>query len=1020
MSEAGSGSAPAPPRRRQLAILFSDLSESTRIAGRMDPEDYADLLTRLRDEYHRAVEAHGGALAQISGDGMLAIFGHPEAAEDDGRRAVEAALALHAAVAAMEGGPLKLHSGVHSGLVLLREGDDVRGRFEVTGNATNIAAKLCGLAEAGQILVSEATLGPERHLFETSERSHLSLKGKEEPVTVLAVHGEGPARRRYASSVRGGLTPFVGRETELEGLDNALEDMLAGHTRFVEIEGPAGVGKTRLAEETIGRAAARGGAVHRGECDIAAAPLQPILQIVRSLLGLDRPSPDEIDADLAAHRPALLRLLGLAQDEVPPGAQTAAWRALVEHRAGRSPLILFLDDWHLADDASREMLGALRELDRQRVLVLATSRPGEGRISAFDVLPLAPFDAEETRQAVTRLLAAPDPFVIGRVLDSSGGNALFIEELCHSIADGRIGDGTPWLDTLIESRLSRLPAAEAALVRQAAVIGTIVPAWLLEAITGHGESDPLVAALARQDFIFPGEREGMLRFKHGITRDAVYETVRLKERRALHRRIAEALLGRSRNPGEEEPHEALAYHFGAGEDWPATARHAELAGDKAAAVSALDRAQAQYKAALAALDRLPPSDESAFRWGRIAQRYGLAGVFDPSREQLPVFERAVERAEMRGDEAALAWAEYWLGYINYALGESGEAIVHCTRALALAQRVADDPLIVQIRATLGQARAAACDYDEALELLDDAIAVKRRHRTGARPPIGFAYSTACKGFALGDLGRFAEAHRCYDEALEAIGGARDEVIASILTQRSAVYLWQGEPEEALRLALEAERAAERARSLYCYAMGRTLGGYARWVIDRDPAAPQAIAEAAGWLETSGRGQFTSLNYGWLAEVMAASGRIAEARHYAAKAVGRSRKQDRFGEAMAWRAMARAARAAGREAASVRYLLRARRAAERRHSPHEIAATQYCEAELALAAGDGATAETALAAAIQGFAALGMERPLREVKALAGHSPASLSRTSSGPGSVSIRPFSSSAARMPSIVPVAAS
>lgn len=957
MSEAGSASSPsAPASRRHLAILFSDLSDSTRIAGRLDPEDYADLLTRLRAEYHRAVEAHGGAVAQISGDGMLAIFGYPEAREDDGRRAVEAAIALHRAVEALEGEPLHLHSGVHAGLVLLREGDDVRGRFEVTGNATNIAAKLCGLAEAGQILVGEAALGPERHLFETSERSRLALKGKDEPVAVLAVHGLAPSRRRYAASVRGGLTPFVGRAAELEGLDHALEDALGGHVRFVEIEGPPGVGKTRLAEELLGRAAARGAGVHRGECDAAAAPLQPILQIQRSLLGL-------------------------AEHEANPAAPEASLRALIEGGAARDCLVLFLDDWHLADDASREMIGSLRDLEGGALLVLATARPGEGRISDFDMLPLAPFDAAETEAAVIRLLAAPDPFTIARVRESSGGNALFIEELCHSIADGRMDDGNPWLDTLIESRLSRLPEAEAALVRQAAVIGTIVPAWLLETISGHGEDDPLVKTLARQDFVFPGEREGMLRFKHGLTRQAVYDSVRLQERRALHRQIAATLIGRSRETGEDEPHESLAYHCAAGEDWAAAAHHAELAGDRAASVSALDRAQAQYKAALAALDRLPASDEIAYRWGRIAQRYGLAGVFDPSREQLPVFERAVERAGMRGDEAAMAWAEYWLGYINYALGDSGLAVVHCERALRFAERVADDPLIVQIRATLGQAKAAACDYDEALRLLDEAIAVKHRHRTGARPPIGFAYSTACKGFVLGDLGRFEEAHRCYDEALAAIGGARDEVVASILTQRSAVCLWQGEPEEALRYAGVAEKAAERAHSLYCYGMARTLGGYALWLIDRDPTAPKLIAQAASRLEASGRLQFTSLNYGWLAEVMAETGRFAEARHYAACAMMRARKGDRLGIAMAWRAAARAAAAEGRPGAA-RYLCHARRAAEQRGSPHELAATHLCEAELALAAGEARVAEAARAAAMMGFQALGMERLVNQARALA--------------------------------------
>ena len=391
--------------------------------------------------------------------------------------------------------------------------------------------------------------------------------------------------------------------------------------------------------------------------------------------------------------------------------------------------------------------------------------PGNAPIAGPQALQLAPFSETETAAAVSCLLPAADPFTIASINDASGGNALFIEELCHSVASGAADEkpaqGSPWLDNLIGARLSRLPPAQADLVRAGAMIGRVIPAWLFEQVTGHSADDPLVTGLAAEDFIFPGEREGTLRFKHGITREAVYGSVGLRERRALHLAIADALRGRGAEEGEEPPYEALAYHFGAAGDDAETALYAELAGDKAVAVSALDRAQVQYKAALAALDRLPASDEGSYRWGRIAQRFGLAGVFDPSRDQLPIFERAVERAGQRRDEAALAWAEYWLGYINYALGEISDAIRHCERGLAAACRVEDDPLAVQIRATLGQARAAAADYDEALALLDEAIAVKRRHRTGAKPPIGFAYSLSCKGFALGDLGRFRGGARLF-------------------------------------------------------------------------------------------------------------------------------------------------------------------------------------------------------------------------------------------------------------------
>jgi len=995
---------PAPtaaPRRRYLTILFSDLSDSTGIASRLEAEDYSDLLARLREVYHRVVADHGGTITQISGDGMLAIFGYPEASEVDGRRATEAALALHDRVASLDGGEsLQLHSGIHSGLVLLDEGDEVRGRFELLGSATNIASRLCGLAQPGQILVSEATLGPERHLFEASGRSYLNLKGKEEPVATLTISGRAAARSRYAASVRAGLTPFVGRQTELDRLITGLDEALAGGSRFIEIEGPAGVGKTRLAEELLGVAIARGCRVCRGECDAAAEPLQPFLQIARSIFGIDRPMPPdeairqveaslvEIDPGLNEHLPALARLLSLERDRPPAGEDNvAAMRAVLEGLGRREPLALFVDDWHLADDASREMLAALGDLGRP-LFALLTARPegGDGRMADFDILPLAPFSPDETAEAVARLLPSPDPFVVAEIGESSGGNALFIEELCHSIADGRRGEGphggSPWLDILIESRFSRLPDPQKQLVRKAAVIGTVIPAWLLEAITGHGERDPLVGDLAEQDFIFSGEREGTLRFKHGLARDAIYHSVGLHERRALHLEIAAALRSRGREFGEEEPHEALAYHYGAGEDWEATAHHAELAGDRALAASALDRAQAQYKAALAALDRLPTSNEITYRWGRIAQRFGRAGVFDPSRDQLAVFERAVEIALLRGDEAAFAWAQYWLGYIYYGLGEPDAAIRHWQRALEAATAVSDARLVVETRMALGQGHAAACDYEAALPLLDEAIQVKRRHRSPNRAPITLAYSLSCKAFALGDMGRFAEAYACFEEAMEAISGIRHEGEVSVLNHYAVVRLWHGQPEEAARLAGEGAKVAERVRSHYSHAMSRAIIAYSSWLILPDPEAVTSLSEATAWLEARDRGQYRSLNHGWLAEVMVAGGRVAEARAHAARALTRARKRDRLGEAMAMRAMARASAALGWGNDADRYIERALEAAAARRSPHELAASRLCQGEIALAAGDQPLAEAALGEAILGFAELRMDRQLERVTELA--------------------------------------
>lgn len=976
----------------------------------MEAEDYADLLNRLRHIYQGVIPKHGGTIVRIQGDGILAIYGHPDAREDDGRRAAEAALDLHSVVRSLRFDPplpalssLELHTGIHSGLVLLDEGDVVRGRFELYGNAPNIAARLADLAENDEILVSEETLGAERNFFQTSERRTLSLRGKIEPITVYRILARAPISTRLEARARRGLVPFVGRQPELRMLESSLDDTLSGKPRYLAISAPAGLGKTRLVEEFLRRAAAVDCQIHRGYCEsyLSAEPLQPFLHILRSLCGLNHGMSaalatkslentlSTIDPDLLVHRAELLRVLSLSTPEPSAGSSKRpaventidALRELFDALAATKPQVLFIDDWQWADDATRQVLGAISGLDQRAILVLIATRgfaSGDAGMSDARILELAPFTEHEAAETIVQLLPGTDPFVVTEIRKYSGGNPLFIEELCHSIAhedtDRRIGrahSGAAWLNSLIESRVARLPDAQAELVRAAAVIGNVIPSWLLESITGCGEHHPLVRGLAEQDFVFPGEAAGTLRFKHGIARDVIYDSVGLRERRALHLKIAESLREQGSASGGEELYEALAYHYGAGGQATEAAQYAELAGDKAMAASALDRAQTQYRAALAALDLLEPSEAVYRRWSQVAQRFGLACVFDPARDHVEVLRRAAELAAAHDDQAAIAGAEYWLGYITYGLGESRLAVHHCERALEAALRVGNDPLAVQVRATLGQARAAACDYDNSLALLDEAIAIKRRHRTSGRPAVGSAYSLACKAAVLGDRGLFAQAHACFDEALEAVRGGNKVVEGSVLCLQSAVFLWQGRWEDALESADEAQRIAERAKALYIFAMSKTLGAYASWTMQRTPESLQTISDATSWLEERDKGLFISLNYGWLADGLVATGRFAEARKHAARALRRTRKDDRLGEAMACRAMACASAQGHDRKPAQHYLDCAMQAARARNSPHEAAVTQLCQAEIELARGNLAQAAALLDEAAAAFEAMNM-------------------------------------------------
>jgi predicted ATPase/class 3 adenylate cyclase len=996
-------------QRRYLAILFSDLSDSVRLAGAMEAEDFSDLLQKLRRAYEDIVPKHGGTIVQIQGDGLLASFGYPEAHEDDGRRATEAALDLHDLVRNLRFDTfppnfsrLRLHTGIHSGLVLLSEGDDVHGRLGLLGNTVNIASRLSHAARSDEILVSKETLGAESHFYQTSASRALSLQGIAEPIIVSGILGRAQVGTRFEARAMRGLTSFVGRQTEFQALKGSLYDVIREKPQYVAIVGAAGMGKTRLVDEFLRGPANSDCQILRGYCEsyLSAEPLQPFLQILRSLLGLDygmtaaratevlEKALAEVDPGLLEYRLEFLRALSLD----PVNAQLESRNVALENTIAAicrlfdalltsKPVVLFIDDWQWADIASRQVLEAIRRLDNRTLFVLVASRElGDGNVAVggATIFHLAPFGADEAEDIIRQLLPGSNPFTVTKIRELSGGNPLFIEELCHSVAHdspdhhriGRIHSGDAWLDKLIESRVERLQPEQIDLVRTAAVIGNVIPAWLLERLTGCGEGHPLIATLAVQDLIFPGEQSGTLRFKHGIARDVIYDSVGLHQRNALHKRIADTLREHAPSGAQEEAWELLAYHYGASGQVVEAAQYAEAAGAKAAAASALDRAQIQYGAALTALDP-DASQENYERWMSIVQRLALACVFDPSRNQLEFLRRAVALATAREDQRALARAEYWVGYIHYALGELAYATRHLETALACATAVGDEPLAVHIRAVLGQACAAAGEYDKSLLLLDEAILIRRQFRKPGRPPIELAFSLACKASVLGDRGLFDQAHACLNEALAAVQDSGHEVEASILCWKSAVSLWQGRWEDARASAIKGQHIAERVRSLYLYAQNLSLDGYASWMMQRSQKSLQAIVDATSWLEKRNRGLFVSLNHGWLADGLVESERWQQARHHVARALLRSRKHDRLGEAMAYRAMARASAAGHNRKSPEVYLALAMKSALARGARHEIAVTQLCDAEIRVACGEHAHATKLLDQAERLFEAMGM-------------------------------------------------
>lgn len=612
---------PEPIKRRHATILFSDIASSTQLAELCDPESLAKILGQVGKLAERISQYYGGVANQIHGDGALIVFGFPEPQENEVIAAIRAAIDLHRAVEEMDCSDylpksftVKLHTGIHAGLIVAAEGDCLHGRYKLTGDALNTASRLSDAAQVGEILVSESTLRGVLPYFEVGARHCLSLKGKRNMMVANNVLRRSPIVSRYDASVSRGLLPFVGREKELHKLLALLTHVDGQGVQLALVTGSAGVGKTRFVEYFIDQYG-DDCEVYRlyCSCDDSAIPLQPFVQLFRQFLGLQQLEPCKtmitrllrglaenndsllgmVDSVLA---PLLLADAVACRDDFEASRLTtaelsAAVDKLITRLSQRQPKLIFIDDWHWADDGSLSLIQEL--LSRavtSRVLVIVASRAlGFGRPVTPDCrLYLEPFERADADQVIAAFFQKDyDVNIADAIYRRSGGNPLFIEELCREepcrdeqcreerYLGGQCDNVPAILHGLIESRLEYLSDDYRALIRTAAVIGNRIPRDLFEQVLGYQLSDELLLELAQLDFLHSDLCQGdlsqkkgnsdCLYFKHGLTRDIAYQSVLLDDRKSLHLRVASILETDSLRSPSADQLESLAYHFSAAE-----------------------------------------------------------------------------------------------------------------------------------------------------------------------------------------------------------------------------------------------------------------------------------------------------------------------------------------------------------------------------------------------------------------------------------------------------------------------
>jgi class 3 adenylate cyclase/tetratricopeptide (TPR) repeat protein len=828
--------------RKQVTVLFADLKSSMELLADRDPEEARQLLDPVLQRMMEAVHRYEGTVNQVMGDGIMALFGAPLAHEDHAVRACYAALAMQDAlrryseeVRRTHGVEVQIRVGLNSGEVVVRAiGNDLHMDYSAIGETTHLAARMEQLAPPGTIRLTAATLRLVEGFMRVNALGPVPVKGLAAPVEVFDLVGASALRHRLQAAAARGLTRFVGRDTELAALGQALARAAAGHGQVVALVGEAGVGKSRLVYECVHSHQTQGwlvlesASVSYGK----ATPYFPVLDLLRRYARVDERDNTRtirarvtgqlltLDEALQDAIPPLLALLDALPDDNPflrldpPQRRQrtlAALKRVLLRESQVQPVLVVFEDLHWIDSETQALLDSLVEsLPTARLLLLVNYRPeyqhgwsGKTFYTQLRLDPLQPASAAEVLRALlgdgahltllTRLLIA-----------RTEGNPFFLEESVRALVETGLLVGAPGayrlaqpLDTLhvpatvqavLAARIDRLSPEEKRLLQTAAVIGTEVPMPLLQAIAELPEAafHHSLAHLQAAEFLYETRLfpEQVYTFKHALTLEVAYGSLLQDRRRVLHARIVEVLEALAGDRVAEQV-EHLAQHALRGEVWNKALAYCQQAGAKAMGRSAHREAVRYFEQALSVLAHLPDTRDT--REQAVDLRLALRSALNQPRDWgriLSLLRETETLAAALDDPRRLAQVLLFLSTHFRLIGSYDQAITAAQRVLTLTTAGSEVALHALANQYLGFVYHAHGDYRRAIDLLRQTTTfldrAQPRERFG-RVSLPDILSRAHLAWCHAELGTFVEGHTHSEEGLrvaEVVKHPASTIIAS--------------------------------------------------------------------------------------------------------------------------------------------------------------------------------------------------------------------------------------------------
>ncbi len=760
--------------RKQVTVMFCDMEGFTAFVDKLGPEKAYSIMDQIYEILIHKVHDYEGTVNELTGDGIMALFGAPIALEDAPLRAISSSLSIHRALAKFNDinrqennniPPVTLRIGIHTGSVVVGVlGNDLRVEFKAVGDTVNLASRIEGLAEPGTTYVSADTFKLTEGFFRFEAIGEKAIKGKESPVTIYRVIEKSTSRTRFDVSAELGLTPFVGREREKEILLDSFERVKKGEGQAISIVSEAGNGKSRLLYEFRKAVASEDAIFLEGKCLSYSKnrAYQPVVDFLKSFFNIEFRSSDTeikkkvkkgldlLKVEVKSTLPYILELLSVKDSGIDKQSMSSeakrdhtlrSLKRILIKGSEMRPVILAIEDLHWIDNSSKEALNQLLDsIAGARVLLVLTYRPdfipSWGVRSYISQINLSRLTNRESSDMAAHILDTEkiSPDLIDLLAKKSEGIPFFIEEYIKYFRASKIIEKRDdeyhlsekmtdmtvpsTIQDVIMSKIDRLSELSKKVLETGAIIEREFGYELLNRVTGLTEQELLISLNALKDVELIYERgifpETTYIFRHALTREVTLQSILEKRKRELHNQIGEAI-ERLYEENLEEYYYVLVEHFLQSENYEKAAEYANLASRKARHDTGLFDAITFAKKCIFCLEKMPLSDELNKKIIDARTHLGLYyNMLNHHEEAQLAVDPVVDAAKAINYKRRLTQIYCILGaHASHVEEDFPRAFDLLERSIKLSEETGDFVTFAHANLWLGLAAAYNCEFEKA-------------------------------------------------------------------------------------------------------------------------------------------------------------------------------------------------------------------------------------------------------------------------------------------------------------------